>query len=157
MDGKQVTLAGWVHEVRNIGKIVFLILRDHSGLAQVIAKEGVASAELMKELNMPKESVVCIKGIVKRSPESKYNGIEVQLLSLTKLNPLSAPIPFEVTGKVPAEIDVRLDNRQIDLRRLETTSIFNIQSTILSSFRSTVKKEGFMEIRTPSLVEAATE
>lgn len=157
MDGEEVTLSGWVHEVRNIGKIVFLILRDHSGLAQIIAKEGTVSDALIKELSMPKESVICVKGVVKRNPESKFNGVEVQPISIIKLNPLSAPIPFEVTGKVPAEIDVRLDNRQIDLRRLETTSIFNIQATILSSFRKTVAKERFTEIRTPSLVEAATE
>ncbi|MDE1860717.1 MAG: aspartate--tRNA(Asn) ligase [Candidatus Micrarchaeota archaeon] len=157
MDGKEVRIAGWVHEVRNIGKIVFLILRDHSGLAQVIAKEGTASEKLMKEMNLPKESVIAVRGKVKKNSESKYNGIEIEPSELMVLNPLSSQIPFEVTGKVPADIEVRLDNRHIDLRRLETTSVFNIQSTILNSFRSTAIKAGFNEIRTPSIVEAATE
>ncbi|MHB1830237.1 MAG: aspartate--tRNA(Asn) ligase [Candidatus Micrarchaeaceae archaeon] len=156
MDGKEVVIAGWVHEIRNIGKIVFILLRDHSGIAQVIGKEGVVSDDIIKSMNLPKESVIRIRGRVKKSAESKA-GFEIVPLEVKNLNPLEAAIPFEVTGKVAAEIDVRLDNRQIDLRRLETTSIFNIQSTILNSFRSTMLKENFSEIRTPVLVEAATE
>ena len=156
MDGQEVVIAGWVHEVRNIGKIVFILLRDRSGIAQVIGKEGVVSDDIIKSMNLPKESVIRIRGTVKRSSESKA-GFEIVPLEVKNLNPLEAAIPFEVTGKVAAEIDVRLDNRQIDLRRIETTSIFNIQSTILNSFRSTMLREGFSEIRTPVLVEAATE
>jgi aspartyl-tRNA synthetase len=156
MDGREVTIAGWVHEIRNMGKIVFLLLRDHSGIAQVIGKEGDVSDPVIKSMSFPKESVVMVRGRVKKNAESRY-GFEIVPIEISNLNPLEAAIPFEVTGKVPAEIDVRLDNRHIDLRRLETTSIFNIQSTVLNSFRGRLLKEGFSEIRTPSLVEAATE
>ena len=156
MDGIEVTLGGWVHEVRNIGKIVFILLRDHSGIVQVIGKEGITPAEVISSMNLPKESVVMIRGKVRKSKESRL-GFEIVPSEIKNLNPLEAGIPFEVTGKVPADIDVRLDNRYIDLRRLETTSIFNIQSTILNSFRNTMLKEGLTEIRTPALVEAATE
>lgn len=156
MDGKEVVLAGWVHEVRNIGKIVFILLRDHSGIAQVIGKEGLTENAVIESMSMPKESVIMVRGRVRANKESR-TGFEIVPLEIENLNPLAAPIPFEVTGKVPAEIDVRLDNRHIDLRRLETTSIFNIQSTVLNSFRNSVLKEGFEEIRTTALVEAATE
>lgn len=156
MEGKEVTLGGWVHEVRNIGKIIFILLRDHSGIVQVIGKEGLTSEKVIASMNLPKESVIMIKGTVRKSKESRL-GFEIVPSEIMNLNPLEAGIPFEVTGKVPADIDVRLDNRYIDLRRLETTSIFNIQSTILNSFRNTLLKEGLIEIRTPALVEAATE
>ncbi len=156
MDGSEVILGGWVHEVRNIGKIVFILLRDHSGIVQVIGKEGDVSENVMHSMNLPKESVVMVKGRVKKNGESKL-GFEIVPSEIVNLNPLESAIPFEVTGKVPAEIDVRLDNRHIDLRRLDTTSIFNIQSTVLGSFRKTMAKDGFTEIRTPALVEAATE
>ena len=122
----------------------------------MIGKEGLVSAGVISAMNLPKESVIMVRGKVKKSGESK-SGFEIVPIEITNLNPLEAAIPFEVTGKVPADIDVRLDNRHVDLRRLETTSIFNIQSTILGSFRSTMVKEGFTEIRTPTLVEAATE
>jgi aspartyl-tRNA synthetase len=76
---------------------------------------------------------------------------------LENLNPLSAPIPFEVTGKVPAEIDVRLNYRYVDLRRTEPTAIFKIESTILGAFREYLSKLGFEEIRTPSIIAESSE
>jgi aspartyl-tRNA synthetase len=156
MDGRQVVIAGWVHEVRNIGKIVFILLRDHTGIAQVMGKEGLSSDEVIRAMGMPKESVVMVRGKVRKNAQSRA-GFEIIPSEIENLNPLESTIPFEVTGKVPADMDVRLDNRHIDLRRLETTSIFNIQSAILNSFRNTMTRNGFAEIRTPSLVEAATE
>lgn len=156
MDGKEVVVSGWVHEVRNIGKIVFILLRDHTGICQIVGKEGMVDAGVIKSMSLPKESVIMVKGTVRASKESK-TGFEIAPLEITNLNPLESAIPFEVTGKVPADIDVRLDNRHIDLRRLETTAIFNIQSAILNSFKSTMLKNGFTEIRTPALVEESTE
>ncbi len=156
MDGEEVIVAGWVHEVRDIGKIIFLLIRDHTGIAQVTAKRNVVSDEVMASLSLQKESVITIKGKVKQNKESRM-GFEIIPEAVTNLNPLSAQIPFEITGKVPAELDVRLDNRYIDLRRPEVSAIFNIESTVLDTFRETLLKENFEEIRTPSIVEAATE
>ncbi len=156
MDGKEVTLAGWVHEVRETGKITFLILRDSTGIVQVIGKKGETDEKTMKALSLPKESVVAITGILKVNKEAK-KGFEILAKKVTDLNPISSQIPFEVTGKVPADIDVRLNHRHIDLRRLETAAIFSIQSTILQSFRNFFSNRGFKEIRTPTLVSEATE
>ena len=156
MNGKEVVVSGWVHEVRNIGKIVFILLRDHTGICQIIGKEGIVDYSVIKSMSLPKESVIMVKGTVRASKESR-TGFEIAPLAITNLNPLESSIPFEVTGKVPADIDVRLDNRHIDLRRLETTAIFNIQSAILNSFRNTMLKNKFTEIRTPVLVEESTE
>ncbi len=156
MEGKEVTLAGWVHEVRETAKITFLILRDSTGLVQVMGKSGEADPGVIKSMSLPKESVVKIRGVVKVNSEAR-KGFEIVPREVTNLNPLSAKIPFEVTGKVPAEIDVRLDNRQIDLRRLETAAIFNIESTILDSFGDFLSKKGFRQIRTPSIIAASSE
>ena len=156
MEGKEVSLCGWVHEVRNIGKIVFMLLRDNTGIVQVTAKEGVVNKEIMEKMDLPKESVVMVKGIVSKNSEAK-KGFEIIPKEVIDLNPLSSKIPFEVTGKVPADLDVRLEYRYIDLRRRETTAIFKIESTILQTFRSILYKSGFTEIRTPSIVAAATE
>jgi nondiscriminating aspartyl-tRNA synthetase len=156
MDGKEVRIAGWVHEIRNIGKIVFMVVRDHTGLMQVTAKQGTSSQEVMNAMNLVKESVVSVKGIVKKNTQAK-KGIEISPLEITDLNPITSQIPFEVTGKVPADLDVRLNYRYIDFRRLETTAVFNVESTILNSFRNLFHREGFEEIRTPNLVEEATE
>ncbi len=156
MEGKEVVLAGWVHETRDIGKIIFLILRDRTGLVQVTAKEGAVSQEVFQAMNMPKESVVMVRGTVKLSTETKA-GFEIVPSEVVNLNKLSMPIPFEVTGKVHAEIDTRLDHRHIDLRRTESNAIFRIQSTILKEFDHSLVRQGFQEIRTPCVVAEATE
>ncbi|MCL5102195.1 MAG: aspartate--tRNA(Asn) ligase [Candidatus Marsarchaeota archaeon] len=156
MDGKEVTLAGWVHEVRELGKMTFLLLRDMSGIAQIIAKKGVTDDSIISALAMPKESVISVTGTVKANKEARA-GFEIIPKSVTNLNPLSAGIPFEVTGKVPAELDVRLNYRYIDLRRVQSTAIFRIESTILNAFRSTMNGSGFNEIRPSSIVAEATE
>ncbi|MDE1846387.1 MAG: aspartate--tRNA(Asn) ligase [Candidatus Micrarchaeota archaeon] len=156
MEGKTVTICGWLHEVRNIGKISFMQIRDHTGIAQVTAKAGEVSEEIIKSTSMPKDSVLQIEGVVKRNAQSKA-GFEIIPSSITNLNPLEERIPFDVTSKVPAELDTRLNHRHIDLRRLETTSIFKIESTVLTAFRNILLKQKFQEIRSPSIVEAATE
>ncbi len=156
MDGKEVTLAGWVNEIRETSKVTFLILRDMEGTAQVIGKKGVTPEDVIKRMALPKESVVLIKGIVSANTESKY-GYEIIARDVEDLNPISTMIPFEVTGKVPAEIDVRLDNRHVDLRRKEPSAIFNIESTIIESFVGITSRNGFRHIRTPSIIEDASE
>jgi nondiscriminating aspartyl-tRNA synthetase len=156
MDGKEVVLTGWVHEVRETGKITFLVLRDSTGIVQIIGKKGETPDDVLKNMVLPKESVILVKGTVKKNKEAK-KGFEIIPKEITDLNPLSRQIPFEVTGKVPADIDVRLNHRYIDLRRLETRAIFKIESTVLQSFRDFFKDKGFTEIRTPTLVEEATE
>jgi aspartyl-tRNA synthetase len=154
--GREVVLAGWVHEVRETSKITFLILRDITGTIQIIGKEGEVGPSIIKALSLPKESVIIIKGKVKASKEAK-KGVEIIPDEISNLNPLSSSIPFEVTGKVPAEIDVRLNNRHIDMRRKETLAIFKIESTVLNAFASFFSKKGFMQIRTPSIISEASE
>ena len=156
MDGKEVVLAGWVHEVRETAKITFLLLRDATGIAQVIGKKGVVDESVIKDMSLQKESVVMIRGVVTASREAK-SGFEIIPKEVVNLNPLSMKIPFEVTGKVPAEIDVRLDNRIIDLRRLETAAIFRIESTILNTFADFLAKKGFEQIRTPCIIAESSE
>ena len=156
LDGKTVTVAGWVHEVRDTAKIKFLILRDTTGTLQVIGKTGVTSEKVIKAMSLPKESIVRITGVVKASGEAK-SGFEIMPDEIEDLNPLSVNIPFEVTGKVPVDLDVRLNYRYIDLRRKEPTAIFRIESTVLNGFRNAISGMGFEEIRTPSMIAEASE
>ena len=156
MDGEEVTIAGWGHEVRETSKITFLLVRDRSGIAQVLGKEGVVDEKTREKMSLPKESVVSVRGTVKVSKEAK-KGFEIVPSEIEDLNPLSTQIPFEVTGKVPADIDVRLNNRYIDLRRASSSAIFNIQSTILETFLDSLLARGFRQIRTPSIIAEASE
>lgn len=156
MNGKKVSLAGWVHEVRDMGRVKFLILRDSTGLVQVTGKKGVTDDAVLDKMSLVKESVVRITGVVREEKQARA-GVEVNPLEIVDLNPVEVKIPFEVTGKVPAELDVRLNHRQIDLRRMETSAVFKVKSQMLHSFRERLCQLGFEEINPPCIVSAATE
>ncbi|MEM2963361.1 MAG: aspartate--tRNA(Asn) ligase [Candidatus Anstonellales archaeon] len=155
-EGKEVTLAGWVHETRNLGKIKFLILRDRTGLIQITSKENDTSADVHSMMEHPKETVLQVQGRITKSQIAKA-GFELIPSKIVVLSKIYKKVPFEVTGKTPADIDTRLDHRHVDLRTEHTNAIFKIQHTILSAFREKCIDEGFQEIHTPSLTAAATE
>jgi len=152
----EVTIAGWVHEVRDLGKLKFVQVRDRTGIIQVTAKNGEASPEVMAKMDVPKETVVSVRGRVVASNLAGA-GCELLPIEFNLLNEISMKVPFEVTGKVPAELDVRLDHRSVDLRTKNTAAIFSIRSQIAASFREAARKLGCVEIHPPCIVEAATE
>ncbi|MEM4389217.1 MAG: aspartate--tRNA(Asn) ligase [Candidatus Micrarchaeia archaeon] len=156
MAGKPVTLAGWVHELRDFGKLKFLVLRDRSGLIQVTAKAGEVGDDVLRAFKLVKETVVQIEGIVRQERQAP-GGREVIPTRITVIGPVTQQIPFEVTGKVPADIDVRLDNRHIDLRRLESQAIFRIKAELQWAFREGLRARGFQEIVPTCIAAAATE
>ena len=154
--GQTVTIAGWVHEVRDLGKLKFVQVRDRSGIIQVTAKAGREPDSALSNMSVPKETVVSVTGKV---VESSIAGAGIELIpsEFSILNGISAKVPFEVTGKVPADLDVRLDFRYVDLRQKETTAIFSIRSAIATAFREYALSQGFVEVHPPTIVEAATE
>ncbi|MFH1200661.1 MAG: aspartate--tRNA(Asn) ligase [Candidatus Micrarchaeota archaeon] len=157
LDGQKVGLAGWVHETRTFGKLNFVILRDRSGLLQLIFKEGEASEELiLAAKSLAKETAVVVEGTVRASKIANA-GRELVPSSLEVVGKVHGMVPFELTGKVPADLDVRLDNRFVDLRRLEVQAVFFVRAQIQRAFRESCMSLGCQEINPPSLVAAATE
>ena len=156
MNSSTVELAGWVHETRDHGKIRFLVLRDKEGLIQVIGKKGAVPDEVFDNISLPKETVISLKGTVKASPQAP-NGVEVVPSEVKVLNNVSIQLPVDPTSHIEAELDVRLDNRHIDLRTKRVHSIFHIQSNILRSFREKMMALDFEEMVPPSLIAAASE
>jgi aspartyl-tRNA synthetase len=154
--GSEVTLAGWVHEVRDLGKLKFVSLRDRSGIIQVTAKQGREPDAALAAMSVPKETVVKVTGIVTASKIAE-SGCELIPSEFVVLNEITVKVPFEVTGKVPADLDVRLDYRYVDLRTEKTAAIFSIRSVLANAFREKALMEGFVEAHPPTIVEAATE
>ncbi|MEM4633968.1 MAG: aspartate--tRNA(Asn) ligase [Candidatus Anstonellaceae archaeon] len=154
--GKKVVVAGWVHEVRDLGKLKFVQLRDWTGIIQITAKAGREPPEVLEAMSQPKETVVCAEGVVQ---ESKIAQDKVELIpsKFNILNRITKKVPFEVTGKVPADLDVRLDYRYVDLRTPHASAIFKIRSQIAQAFREKCQLLGAVELHPPSIVEAATE
>jgi aspartyl-tRNA synthetase len=155
--GKEVTLFGWIHEVRDLGGLVFLILRDREGFIQItLPKKKVdpKTFEIAKKIR--RESVVKVVGIVKKEPKAPQ-GYEVIPKVIEVLNEAEAPLPLEVTEKVPAELDTRLDHRYMDLRKPRIQAIFRIRHQVMQSVRKFLCEEGFIEVHTPKIVSTATE
>ncbi|MDK2832294.1 MAG: nondiscriminating aspartyl-tRNA synthetase, partial [Methanolobus sp.] len=132
---QKVTVAGWVHEVRDLGGICFVVVRDRTGKSQITLVKKKTDPELLEQARkLVRESVVSITGSVK--PEGKApNGYELIPDEITLLNEADSPLPMDTTGKVEAELDTRLDSRFIDLRRERTTSIFKIRHEVLKAVR----------------------
>ncbi|RLG33283.1 aspartate--tRNA(Asn) ligase [Methanosarcinales archaeon] len=155
--GKRVSIAGWVHEKRHLGGVFFLIVRDFSGFAQVTLHKGEVEKGLFERVKkVPRESVVAIEGKVKRERKAP-NGYEIIPERMEVLNEASQILPLDITGKVGAELDTRLDARFMDLRTERTKHIFIIRSRVLKVIRDFLDGQGFIETNTPKIVSAATE
>ncbi len=156
MDGEDVTIAGWIHEKRDLGGIIFIIIRDRNGFIQVTFHKDRNEALFEKVRKVAKETVVAIGGKVKKE-EKAPNGLEIIPSSVDILSVASSPLPLDVTGRIRSELEKRLDSRFIDLRVERNREIFIMRSDVLRLIREFLYREGFIEINTPKIVSAATE
>ena len=156
--GETVKIAGWVHDFRDKGKIKFLVIRDISGTIQVILKKGVVSDSLLETVNPAKEDVVSFEGQIKAIPNATgANTVEMIPEKYEHLGKVEIKLPVDPTGVTPSELDVRLDNRFIDLRSEIPSLIFQIKSTVASAFREKLSQMKFIEIHPSAITGAATE
>jgi nondiscriminating aspartyl-tRNA synthetase len=154
--GTEAVLAGWIQDLRNLGGIAFIQLRDREGTTQLTAIKK-ENRELFKQLvTLNRESVIAVKGLVKENKEAP-GGVEVLPRAIEVLSQAQAPLPMGVVDKVGVELDTRLNSRFMDLRRPETAAVFRIRASVLKGIRSLLEREGFFEIHTPKIVATATE
>ena len=157
ISGEEVLIMGWVHEIRDFGGIMFVIIRDVTGRIQVTAPSKKVDENIMEELReFRKESVVAIKGLVQESAKAP-NGVEIIPKEIKLLNLANQPLPMDPTEKVKAEIDTRLNSRFLDLRKANVSAIFKIKANMLKTVRQYFDDNDIIEINTPKLVASATE
>jgi len=156
-ESSSADITGWAHEIRDLGGLAFLLLRDRTGIIQVTIPKKKASpavVEALKEIS--RESVVRVTGSVK--PEGKAPGGREVIPDLIEvISRAATPLPLDVAEKVPAELDTRLDNRFLDARRPRVSGIFKIRSAVQHATRNYLFDNGFIEITTSKIVAAATE
>jgi len=153
-DDEDVILAGWASDIRNIGKIAFITLRDREGTVQITVLADNAHFKTVAELT--KESVIAVHGKVKIG-KLKSGAKEVVLHDLEVLSRSDPNLPIDITGKIPTGLDKRLDNRFLDLRNPRNLAIFKIRSIINWSIRQFLMKDGFIEMQTPKIISAGAE
>jgi aspartyl-tRNA synthetase len=157
MNGQPAIVSGWVHEIRDFGGLSFLILRDREGLVQVTMPKKKVPKEIVDVARgLSRESVISVGGTVKAEAKAPH-GYELIPSEIEVLSVADAPLPLDPTGKVPAELDTRLDARFMDIRSPETTAIFTIRARMVKAMRDFLSANGCLEIATPKIVATATE
>lgn len=151
-----VTLYGWVHEVRDTAKFIFIVLRDRSGFAQVTISKQSKPELINITSNLHHEDVIMVHGTVIKSEIAKL-GYEIIPNSIEVLSRAVHPLPLDVTGKTPADLDTKLDARYLSLRLLDNQAIFKIQTTVLMAIREYLWKNGYVEMISPRIIAYASE
>ena len=155
--GQSVTICGWIETVRDHGGVLFVDLRDHYGITQIVVNDDSMLAGINKE------TVVSVDGVVTKRDESTVNPklatglIEVKASKIEVLGPCQLGLPFEIDSSTSTREDVRLKYRYLDLRNRKLHDNIVLRSKILSYLRSQMEQLGFMEIQTPILTASSPE
>ncbi|HOQ26818.1 MAG TPA: OB-fold nucleic acid binding domain-containing protein, partial [Methanomassiliicoccaceae archaeon] len=153
----EVVVQGWAQDVRNLGGISFLQLRDRYGIIQITAPRKKTAPEIMEVMaSLPRESVVRVIGTAKASAQAK-SGVEVLPTRMEVISAAAAPLPMGVIDKVNVEPDTRFNHRFMDLRKPELRAVFEIKSTVLNLIDRYLVDNGFVEVFTPKLVASGAE
>src|SRR6201994_5159426 len=158
--GKEVRLSGWCHRIRDHGGVLFIDLRDHYGITQVVADPDSKAFKLAETLRS--EWVVRIDGKVRRRPEGTDNldlptgKVEVYISEIEVLGP-AAELPMPVFGDQEYPEDIRLKYRFLDLRREKLHKNIMLRGQVIDSIRRRMKEGGFFEFQTPILTASSPE
>ncbi|MFW5716699.1 MAG: aspartate--tRNA(Asn) ligase [Spirochaetota bacterium] len=146
--GQEVRLAGWVHRIRELGAVSFVLLRDRSGLGQLVYDGKVSAAN---------ESVVAVRGTVQAN-EKAPGGYELHVTETEVLGPATGDLPIAINQDPDSlGLDALLDNRILSLRIPKVRSIFAVQATIADAFADYLRSNGFTEIKSSKLIGSGTE
>jgi nondiscriminating aspartyl-tRNA synthetase len=151
---RDITIGGWIHSIRKQGRIVFVLLRDRTGIAQVTCKP-----EVVREQDMRNETVLFMTGTVIED-ERAEGGVELSLKSVQVLSTPKKTLPILVNDKADyqrLELETMLNNRVLSLRNPKRNLIFKLQADIIDAFRTYLRGEGFTEVTTPKIIATGTE
>jgi aspartyl-tRNA synthetase len=157
MVGQTVQINGWLQTLRDQKKLQFLIMRDPTGLVQVVHWKP-NNEELAEQISkLGQESALIITGKVIDNPVVKLGGLELQLESLIVENNAEIPLPFDPFAETLPLLDFRLDWRYLDLRRPINSLLFKVETVAENAMREYWMRENFIEIHSPKLVSAPSE
>ncbi len=154
--GKTVRIGGWINSIRNLGSLVFLTVRDESGIVQVISEDSEKLADLTRE------STVTITGTVQKrsgnvNPNMKTGEIEIILDTIEVLGKCENVLPFEINRSKEANEETRLKYRYLDLRNKDVHDKIVFRSKVVDFIRKTMKEMDFTEITTPIITGSSPE
>lgn len=156
--GKTVAIAGWLNSVRDLGAVVFFVVRDFYGMTQVTVNDESLKA-LVREI--PRESTLRVEGkvILRSSPNTSIPTglIEIEPTNIEVLGKCTEVLPFEVNSSLSSREDLRLKYRFLDLRNPIVKDKIVLRSRVISAIRRRMTERGFLEIATPILTSSSPE
>ncbi len=159
---QQIELIGWVQKRRDLGGLIFVDLRDRTGIVQVVFNPDFSQEAIEKADKLRSEFLISVKGTVVARDEKQVNAsmktgeIEVQVNELTVINESKTP-PFAIENQTDVNEDLRLKHRYLDLRRPVMYDTFKMRSDITKTVRNFLADEGFLEVETPILTKSTPE
>jgi aspartyl-tRNA synthetase len=151
---ERVTIRGWVHALRDQKRMQFIVVRDETGLVQVVLPKEEPPGALNQEVSaLAAESAVTVTGTVVADERVKLGGLELRLEELRVDSPAEPELPIAADSA----LDKRMDWRYLDLRRRDRELIFEVQSTVEHAMRSFWREHGFIELHSPKLMGSASE
>lgn len=161
--GEEVLVKGWINKIRAHGKLIFLDLRDRSGMLQVVINQKISQDAFNKGEELRPEFVVAIKGEVKKRPENAVNkdiitgGVELEAHEVEIISKAEI-LPFDMgTKDLELQLPTLLDYRALTLKHEKIQKIFKIQAALVEEFRKAAKKLDCVEIFVPTIAKGATE
>jgi nondiscriminating aspartyl-tRNA synthetase len=152
--GERVLLQGWLHALRALGKVNFLILRDGWGTAQALMDDETG---LVRLRGVQVESIVEVTGVVASMPQAP-GGVELHETEVAVLVPVSEPPPLELNKReMKASLDTFLEHAAIGLRHPKRRAILRLESALVAGFRAALDRRGFTEIQSPKLLGSFSE
>jgi len=154
--GKRVRLAGWLHNLRRLGGVSFMVLRDGWGTIQVVIEEEIELEPLLTA-GCGSETVVALEGLVVSAPQAP-DGLELHQPRLEIITPVAEALPLVINKReIKASLSTLLDHAVVGNRHPARRAIFRLAAGIMAGFRATLGTRGFTEIQTPKIVASATE
>lgn len=155
-DGEKFTVAGWAHEIRDLGGITFVVLRDRKGQIQLTFKEDSNEELFEKAQYVGKEDVIKASGIVQASDQAPGDR-EMHPDSLEIVGEAESPLPMDVSKNIDSDLSTRLDNRFMDLRRPEKHAVFSLRGKMLESMEEWFADNNYIKINTPTIAKMGAE
>lgn len=153
-NGQIVEIVGFVHNIRDLKKVQFIILRDRKGLVQLFISKDPSSEKINNTISsLPRESVIKVTGTVNVDANIKLNNVEIQINKLEIMSTSETELPIDDTSP----LNLLLDWRFLDLRQEKNLVIFEVQTTIEHAMREWWIKNNFIEIHSPKLMGTASE
>ena len=155
-DGETVSVAGWAHEIRDLGGLTFVVVRDREGQVQVTFKEDDDEELFEKAQEIGKEDIIHVTGVVEENDQAPGDR-EIKPNNLEIVSNANSPLPMDISKNIDSDLSTRLDNRFMDLRQPEVHAIFSLKTKAMDAMREWFDDDGYINIDTPLISKGGAE